>query len=468
MLNNLKKRSKKNEVHPHEWRLQEKPSKKHRSRSSTDPIVAPSKTVFRDIAIPYSLRKGCDAPPTIQAYPTPGHMASLLLLIECFEKLREDIEHSVMLRSKCSTNTNIWHFYALKAIKRFKLWITKIESVVRHSAVFNRYGTGSHLHGAFTENYMPPLDVLLIWLCYLQNSSAYARLLASNNYTLLAQISFPWHVLPTVIDQETLHYTFNDAAEALWKNLIEVPSKLEDCIDIDLDKADLAFTSSDQDLLDTVVQQTEIFQEIHRHHWLRSPAASNTLRRALSRYAETVVLESNGSDRRQQIPTYEEDESRNVSDLKLDAGQKLALQTHKAYHAAWKTFSQVHSLVEEDRPPPPVYRRSITRSLNSMEDIRETTQTNPKLENCFCWICERVKDEMEGENEMVDFTPLIPVSSPDAIDEKRSLSEASSSSSEDENELLLSRKQIKQIKREVTLYKHLETKREQVVRAQTL
>ena len=467
MLDQLRKRRDENQIHPHEWRFREKPKKRYSSQSSHSLPNKPSRSIFRDVAIPYSMRKGCDAPPTIQAYPSLGHMASLLLLIECLEKLRRDTEDSTTLKNSCPHDVDIWQFYARLAIKRFKLWISNIESIVRHSAVFNRYGTGSHLHGAFTVNYIPPLDVLLVWFCYLQNSSAYERLLASNDFKLLAQISFPWHVLPTVIDQQTLTFTFSEAAEILWNNCVAVPAQLEECITFDLDRTDLAFTSSDNDLMDMVVQQTNIFQQIHRFHWLRSPAVSGTLQRALKRYVDVTVVGFQSISQTQQIPIVQEENSRDIADLGLDLGQLLALQAHKGYHAAWTSFSQAHNLWEADRPPPPAYRRNITRSINSLNDIHMITQTDVSLEKCFCWICERVKDEIQESVTVPDLLLLDPTSSPDIMDDKRSMTDSSSSNSEGDNDLLLSRKQIKQIKSEIELYKHIEANREKAALSQT-
>lgn len=468
MLDRLSKRRQEFGVHPHDWDIRSRPSKRVRSRSSNDFPSVPSPTIFKDVAIPYSLIRNSTAPPTFEQYPAPGHVAAHLLLIECFHKLRHDVEASstfgndLQARNRESTTglpppkIPAWILYLALAIKRFRLWITRIESVIRHSAVFNRYGTGSHLHGAFTENYLPPIDVLFIWYAYLQCPASYERLIASNDFKLLSQICFPWHIITIAVDQNTLEYSFSLAASTLWMNLVGIPPDLKDCIDHDFDDDAVAFMNASTEMLDMALSQSDLIERLCRYQWLRSPSLHGTIRRAMSRYADQIMYISNRDiERTQQIPI-ESLEARSVEELDLDLPAQLILHTHRAYHSAWQSFAQLNNLKDEDMPPPPSYDES-TQTVNKCEMMKKYSRDS---EPCYCWICERIKDESEADAEQTSIVlvPLSQVSSPD--DDKRTLDSSSSSDSEDSLPTSdLTRKQIKAIKTDVALFRHIENLR---------
>lgn len=469
MLDRLSKRRQGSEVHPHEWEIRQSSLKRLRSRSSNDFPSVPSSLIFKDVAIPYSLTSNSTAPPTFEQYPAPGHVAAHLLLVECFHKLRLEVESSPMLdldlqarnrrfNIKLSpSKSSTWTSYLSLAIQRFRLWITKIESVIRHSAVFNRYGTGSHLHGAFTENYLPPLDVLLIWYSYLQSPASYERLVASNDFKLLSQICFPWHIIPTAIDQDTLDYDITPAARALWNNQIEIPFELEDCMDEDFHNESVAFMSAPGELLDIALRQSELIEEFHQYQWLRSPALRGTIERAMSRYTNRVMhLSTSDAESTQQVPI-DRVEPRSTQELDLDLPSQLILHTHRAYHSAWQIFAQLNNLKDEEIPPPPTYDESNTPAPRYQATEKKDL---PDTGSCYCWICERIKDESGFyEDSTMVLSPLSQVSSPD--DEKRTIS-SQESSSDSENSfpaLDLTQKQIKAIKADVAVFRHVENLR---------
>lgn len=470
MLDRLTKRRKQDEPHPHDWDFREptskRPQTRFHSRSSNELPTVPSPSIFRDVAIPYSLAHSCTAPPTFEQYPAPGHVASHLLLVECFHNFKAQIEltstfsaaSTPPIQSSLSSGQGIWSSYLPVAIKRFKLWITKIEAVIRHSAVFNRYGTGSHLQGAFTENYLPPLDVLFIWYCYLQSPSSYERLIASNGFRLLSHICFPWHVFPTAIDQNTLEYRSSLAARSLWKNLVGIPFDLKDCLEVTLESSTAAFTTDDLDILELAIAQTEQINKFYQDRWLRSPALQGTIQRAMARYAEAVL--SNQPPvilQTQQIPIAGDFGVRSTHSLQLDVVAQLVLNTHRAYHGAWTVFAQRCSIRDEDRPPPPSYEASHGQSA----DTNGGLQTPASIGNCYCWICERIKDENEERAVSSQMIPLSYVRSLDDMGGKRPIqSESSSDSEELEPQLGLSNKQIKRIKTAIRIYRHVEMARE--------
>ena len=475
MLDRLTKRREESALHPHDWDFREPTSRRSqvrfRSRSSNAFPTVPSPSIFRDVSIPYSLTRTSTAPPTFEQYPAPGHVASHLLLIECFHNFKAQTEQSLsfpesftsQIRSPSQHDTGTWSSYLLVAIKRFKLWITKIESVIRHSAVFNRYGTGSHLHGAFTENYLPPLDVLFIWYCYLQSPASYERLVASNDFRLLHQICLPWHVFLTVIDQNTLEYTSPPAARTLWKNLVGIPFDIKDCLDLKLESDTSAFTTRDHDILEIALAQTDQIDIFQQHRWLRSPALRGTIERAMSRYAEAVLsCQPRTTQQTQQVPMAGDFETRSTDSLQLDVLSRLVLNTHRAYHGAWTVFAQVYSIRDDDRPPPPSYNQS----QGDFADTASNPHSSQALssEPCYCWICERIQDENEDRVSSPQMAPLSQVSSPDDIDGKYSMkSESSSDTDEIAPHLGLSKEQVKRIKADVRIYRHVEMIREKKV-----
>lgn len=460
-------------LHPHDWDFRKPKSQRFKSRSSYAHLNVPAPSIFRDVVIPYSLTRNSTAPPTFEQYPAPGHVASHLLLIECFQKLRSDIETSSSFRNAVqhmshdgfskTTKQSSWSAYLTIAIQRFRLWITRIESVIRHSAVFNRYGTGSHLHGAFTEDYLPPIDVLLIWYCYLQNPAAYERLLASNTFQLLGQISFPWHVFPHAINKDTLKIRSTSAAEALWKMLLGISTDLQDCIGMDLGSGTAAFTSHADETLELAITQSEILEKIDQNKWLRSPSLRGTIQRAMRRYTEQILPTNDQLfelENTQRVPTAIA-EPRDLKEIQFDTVTLLVLQTHRAYHAAWQSFATRYNLNHDERPPPPPYYTE-DGATDSIEQHGLGRSISQSLEaDCYCWICERIKDETETEDEPAANILLTQVSSPEPADDKRSVVSMSSSDTDNSTPTLgLSKKQIRDIKADVWLYRLVEENRQ--------
>lgn len=480
MLDRLARRSQESEVHPHEWNIRHSSLKRLRSRTSDDFPSIPSPFIFNDVAIPYSLTQRSTAPPTFEQYPAPGHVASHLLLIECFSKLMHDVKAATVLNLKLQGRDNrlginlspgkssTWTSYLRLAIDRFRLWITRIESVIRHSAVFNRYGTGSHLHGAFTENYLPPIDVLFVWYSYLQNPAAYERLIASNDFRLLSQICFPWDVLPTAIDQNTLEYHTTPAARALWLNLVDIPFDLGNCIEQDLDNGNVAFMSAPAELLDLTFRQSELVGKLQSYQWLRSPSLHGTIQRAMSKYSEEMMsCPAIDVENTQQIPM-ESLEARSIHDLDLGLPEQLILHTHRTYHSAWQIFAQINNLGNDETLPPPPYDES-NMDPTTIDTIHENGHVAP--DSCHCWICERIKDETGPSARArggVTATPngappQTPLSQDGERNEKLTLTSSSSSESEDVPlplvSLDLTKKQIRAIKTDVAVFRYTESLR---------
>lgn len=464
-------RSKETDIHPHSWILPDvsKPSRRLRTRSNNSLPAVPSNSIYRDVAIPYSLTRNSTAPPTFEQYPSPGHVAAHLLLLECVHELRLKLEGRSDDEVVEVDPGSQWITYLQTAIVRFKLWITRIESVLRHSATFNRYGTGSHLHGAFTVNYLPPLDVLIVWYCYLQSPTAYERLIASNEFRLLSQICFPWHTLTRAIDSNTLEYKVSSAAKTLWGNLVNVPFDQANFSSTNADCEGLAFTSGLSELLELVVRQTELMESMCDHQWLRSPALEGTIRRGISRYtAQMNSLQIQSIENTQQIPVNGLDKN-NIGSLDLDIVCQLVLNTHRGFHSAWKCFTQRYNLDDEDPTPPPSYdeAQKLCGFIHSNQDkqVLEEVSQSPAIENCYCWICERIKDESDAPNPIQILSPLTQVSSPEEVDEKRSIkSDSSDESDETGCGPDLSREQIKNIKRDIKLFRHVEALRQKQLR----
>lgn len=469
MLDRLSRQQQETGTHPHDWKVPNLSSRRTRSRSSSDYPLVPSRSIFRDVAIPYSLTSNSTAPPTLGQYPAPGHVAAHLLVLECFDKLKQEVESSSELSASFQARNqrlrgrrqtlkiSTWTLYLELAIERFALWITRVESVIRHAAVFNRYGTGSHLHGAFTEHYLPPIDVLLIWYSYLQSPTAYERLIASNEFRLLSQICFPWHIIPTSINQHTLEYNFSHAAGTLWTNLVDIPPDILNCVDLEFERDEVAFMSASAEMLDIALRQSDFIESVAHYKWLRSPSLSSTIQRAMSRYVDQVVYTPHRNiERTQQIPT-DPLEAQSLRELHFDLPSQLILNTHRAYHSAWQVFMQLNNLRDEETPPPPP---SYDESHQNAALCQSGEKQSRDSAACYCWICERVKDELEmgGEATSMMLTPLRRVSSPE--DEKATITSDSSSESEDSTVPLdLTKKQIKTIKADVAMYRHIENLR---------
>lgn len=159
MLNKINplQRRKEARLHPHHWVIPEpEPTtrrRRYRSSSSSYDVAAPNPSIFRDVMIPYPLSRHVSILPTVKEYPAAGHVASHLLLIECFDRLRCDVETSSLAHRSSpgsfvsgpggsDTLQSPWFLFLSLAIKRFRLWVARADSIIRHSAVFNKYGTG--------------------------------------------------------------------------------------------------------------------------------------------------------------------------------------------------------------------------------------------------------------------------------------------------------------------------------------
>ncbi|KAK5079150.1 hypothetical protein LTS08_003700 [Lithohypha guttulata] len=290
-------------------------------------------------------------------------------------------------------------------------------------------------------------------------AAAYERLISSNNLILLSQICFPWDIVLLAINQDNLQYNFTAAAEALWSKMVGIPADCESCIHLDLTMSGAAFTSTEDEILELVVRQTEMTREIQQNLWLRSPALRGTIQRALVRYAQKVAIsQAETIFGTQQIPVVSFDgEARSMNDLELDLVAQLVLSTHRAYHSAWKAFAHIHNIHNSNEVPPPAYEKVDTGGLTG-----KRPDSNTEASMCYCWICERVADEVQDSADNISplMRTLSLVSSSEEMDEKRSTySDSSSETEEICLHLKLSRRQIKAITVDIGLYRYIEAAR---------
>jgi hypothetical protein len=395
------------DLDPHLWDLSFSPTWTASAASKHPKTVIPEPSIFRNLMTP-SLENAEQG--SLRGYPNPGHLAANLALIECFLKFKDAVTTSRKLdildaptysnpqaAEKSATALDVaqatqrWNTVVGLATSRFQVWFENIESLLRHAAAYHRYGPNSNAHhAAMTANYLPPLDVLMVWYAYMNHPSSYRDDNLAHAPKLL-EIPMPWEAILAVIDVDTCTYKPPAAAEKLFTTtttqspdifvyLTNPPpySNLDPLMVFSLD-----LTSAVHDLFDGA----NFMQQMHALLWLRSPSLEGTLARALARY--TALPEATGL----RASTW-------FARVTTDPALQLVWRTHMLYPAAFAAYSNVifgsDALVmtvgeESDQKQPDVNSGSPEK-LGLVLTGSDDGGVDEGL--CYCWTCERIRDEV--------------------------------------------------------------------------
>ncbi|KIW67520.1 hypothetical protein PV04_06764 [Phialophora macrospora] len=453
---------------PHLWDLIPFSPTWTASASSKHPkTVIPEPSTFRNLMTP-SLENAEQG--SLRGYPNPGHLAANLALIECFLKFKDAVTTSRKLdildaptysnsqaaeksgtAPEVAQATQRWNTVIGLAISRFQVWFENIESLLRHAAAYHRYGPNSNAHhAAMTANYLPPLDVLMVWYAYMNHPCSYRADNLAHAPKLL-EIPMPWEAILAVIDVDTCTYKPPPAAEKLFTTtttqspdifvyLTNPPpySNLDPLMVFSID-----LTSAVRDLFDGA----NFMQQMHALLWLRSPSLEGTLARALARYA--VLPEATGL----RASTWS-------ARVKTDPALELVWRTHMLYPAAFAAYSNVvfgsDALVltegeESDQKQPDVN----SGSLEKLDLILTESDDSGGEDLCYCWACERIRDDVP------DYVYLPSSGSGNASSDlgipSPSRNPVFPRESADVNSLLcLTRDQISEIKADIAFHRHVE------------
>ncbi|KIW16158.1 hypothetical protein PV08_06209 [Exophiala spinifera] len=406
-------------VDPHEWRLPSSYSTTsasgNRDKGTT---VIPNPTIFRNVFVPSDPSLGLMEASLV--YPDIGHAALHLALLECFRKLRltaskldveveqlaaysekppvdagaaatghhHDDEDATAASPTRLPESERWDLLLRLAITRFTAWWMNVDRVLYHATAFTHHA-GDKSAVQLTKDYLPPLDVLLVWYAFMLDSESYQTAMSStrapsSSSSKVGDICFPWPAIRDVLDLNTMTFTLPRAAENLFSTLstqsadiftyIESPPAYVECPELPVKI----------DLFDHVKQQEKFMDMAHDLLWIRSPALKGSLERASVEYLELQLSSSSIA----------------YDDVPIPFGVDLIWRTHRLYPLQYQLFrkgitssssssssslSSMLSCTDSKTPPSP---RCSTDSLSNGSTRLPS--------ECLCWTCERIRDEISS------------------------------------------------------------------------
>ncbi|KAJ9637491.1 hypothetical protein H2204_004915 [Knufia peltigerae] len=386
-------------IDPHEWRL---PSSYSTSGSgsrggdsTTTTTVIPNPKIFRNVFIPSDPSLGMMEGNLV--YPDVGHAALHLALLECFRKLRmtaskldveveqlaaysekaDEAEEEEEVNSASPTRlpeSERWDLLIRLAVTRFTVWWMNIDRVLYHATAFVHHA-GDKSVVQLTKDYLPPLDVLLVWYAFmLDDNEVYTTTCSIRPSSKVGGICFPWPAIRDALDLNTMTFTLPRAAENLFSTLtsqsadiltyLESPPAYVECPELPVKI----------DLFDNVRRQEKFMDVAHDLLWIRSPALGGSLERASAEYLG-FQLSENAED----TPPIAE----------IPFGLDLIWKTHRLYPIQYQFFRKgillsPSSTLSTDVKTPP----SPQISVDSLDE------TACPASECCCWACERLRDEI--------------------------------------------------------------------------
>ncbi|KAE8420259.1 hypothetical protein BDV36DRAFT_249923 [Aspergillus pseudocaelatus] len=414
-------------THQHSWKIS--PTILAPASSREEEVRIPDPEIFRGISIPPGhTPRALDASDTGKVdllYPSTNHLAMHLCLIECFYKLRNDVTnskeldavigptvpHFVSAENTQNSQTHPtaadadivrtsqikkWELFVKAAVGRFDVWWQNIDKVIRHAKAYNTIPAAAQQDtSTLSKNYLPPLDVLLVWYSYILHPSYSSDCVEFGKQNAF-MLCFPWHALYEVIDQKTLVYNLPTAAANMFTTMSSQAVDLISCL-----ASPPPYTASigaqySIDLEDAVAMQDSFVNDTHQLLWLRSPACSGSLTRCMERYKRFLLLVHLHPDRRAGlVPTWD---------------IELALRTHQLYADKFHTFASRPFGRELDYAKVP---RPLETEKSTANTITETNtadlwkrQFAEPYTCCLCWACECIKDASGGSEVEVSTSNL--------------------------------------------------------------
>ncbi|KIL86681.1 hypothetical protein FAVG1_09937 [Fusarium avenaceum] len=372
---------------PHTWKF---PSLYSTPQPGGKETTIPNPKIFSNVfSIPSEAELQSVKLETLLAYPDASHAAVHLALLECFNNLRAtagglDVEvvqppqyNEKPTASSAPQSTSLpesqrWDFLIKLAVTRFTAWWSSIDMVLNHASVYS-HRAGSHAALQLTKDYLPPLDILLVWYALILNRDAYDAACDSHkgNATRLKNLCFPWPAIRDVIDMEKMEFTLPRAAQNLFKNLSSQSCDILSYLESPPAYTDLGKVRFETNLFAEVKKHEAFIAESHKMLWIRSPALRGSLVRAGSEYLDFHLGESTA---------IEED----VADQQ-PFGVQLFWKTHRLFPRQYKAF-----LKEIGRSQ----KQVIEDSKGDLKNTFEEDLTSLPRQFCRCWTCERIRDEL--------------------------------------------------------------------------
>lgn len=369
-------------VDPHLWNL---PSS-YGSAKANRPTPIPDPALLRNAFIP-TANSALEV-----VYPDISHAAVHLGLLECFYNLKHSaIELGVQSQkppdysekpgqasSKQPVQSDKWDTLLQLAVTRFETWWDHLDQVFSHATTYAHHG-GQKAVVQLGKDYIPPLDVLFVWYAFMLELHAYRNACEDRGMPQLQHLCFPWPAIRDSINWESAEFELSSAAKKLFLTLSRQSPDILQYL-----SEPPAYTESIRPTLNTdlhgLVKKQEKFMGVaHELLWIRSPALRGSLERSLTAYYK---CQSEGS--------LHEDTSSGPF------GVELIWRTDRLFPAPYWSFSQSMTLdsapvIDQLKSSTPEIDVATTADLlPTAEDNLETTA----LELCYCWTCERIRDEV--------------------------------------------------------------------------
>ncbi|CAI6091566.1 unnamed protein product [Clonostachys chloroleuca] len=361
-------------VDPHDWKL---PS----SYSVTEPKTnIPNPKIFSTAYIPGYIKHNTAKNPFL--YPDIGHAAVHLVLLECFWKLRlsanglDDEFEGLPTYEEVDQNLNVkpdqratrkWNTLIKLAVTRFEVWWSNIDRILDHASNYGRIYASERTAIQLSKDYLPPLDVLLVWYAFILNSRSYHLECRRSGRvsTRVLQLAFPWPALREIIDPNTMTYDLPLAARNRFSTLSGQSSDIFVYL-----KAPPAYIETESltfgiDLCAEVKRHENFIDQAHHLLWIRGPALRGSLERASVQYFDAQLNHG--------MWMSEDDD--------LPFGVKLLWRTHLLFPAQYEHFLE------------------IAKGTYGGSDLKEFFLQHSPLPNtnthmCICWTCERIRDDL--------------------------------------------------------------------------
>ncbi|RMD42546.1 hypothetical protein DV735_g2624, partial [Chaetothyriales sp. CBS 134920] len=379
------------DVNPHDWRLPS-PSSYTASSKGDRSTVIPHPSVFRNALISNPGSPSAAGPNGRPIYPDISHAAVHLALLECFHALRHSAAelgiksdsppapsydfNEKRPQPEREAESQQWNLLIRLAVTRFQTWWTHLDQVFNHAAAYTHHG--GHLRVVqLGKDYIPPLDVLLVWYSFMLEPEEYQRACIECQMPRLAKLCFPWPAIRDLIDFDTMTLATTRPAERLFKNLTQQSADILDYV-----QAPPAYTEPSElrsaiDLLTLVKKQDTFLDMAHDLLWIRSPSLVNSLERSWEAY----------------LAAQSTDDLFFMSPRAIPFGVDLIWRTHRLYPAQYSDFRHT---VSATMPPNHPFEADpdLEQSSYSEKAAASVPAPRPAWTTCLCWTCERIRDDL--------------------------------------------------------------------------
>ncbi|KAK7402710.1 hypothetical protein QQX98_011532 [Neonectria punicea] len=363
---------------PHSWKLPA-PSGYSEPKPGGKQTVIPDPAVFANAFIPAEPTPG--SLETVLVYPDASHAAVHLALLECFRNLRISAsaldvkivqppsynEVRGLPQSQRLPESQRWDLLVKLAVTRFTAWWSNIDLVLNHAKAYS-HRAGNQVALQLTKDYLPPLDVLLVWYSFMLSPDAYGAACRAHpgDVPRLQKLCFPWPAVRQVIDMDKMEFSLPRAAQSLFTNMSSQSCDILTYLESPPAYTDAGNVRFETDLFREVKKHEIFIDESHGLLWIRSPAIQGSLARASLDYldfqlGEPTAVESNALEHK-------------------SFGVKLFWRTHRLFPRQYEAFLNEAGNIQA----PPTH--------DSKDSKLDAGDSYARIGQCRCWTCERIRD----------------------------------------------------------------------------